>query len=154
MVQSGVLPTGLLLDTNTGVISGTPTAESTYTFTIRVTDSSSTPQTDDQEYTVVITVRDGIDEEPQVPVDFMVVGNYPNPFNNSTVISLNLPEAGMVKIEIFDILGKQVNTLFDGYMNAGINEVTWNGANVSSGVYLYKVTSGDRTATRRMTMVK
>jgi aminopeptidase N len=153
-VQAGTLPTGLDLDTNTGVVAGTPTVNGTYTFTIRVTDSSSTPQTDDQEYTVVITDGTGIDEEPRTPTDFMVVGNYPNPFNSSTVIKLELPEAGQVRIDIFDILGKQIQTLYDGYMNAGHSEVVWNGDKVSSGVYLYKVISGDRTATRRMIMVK
>ena len=84
----------------------------------------------------------------------MVLGNYPNPFNSSTIISLDLPNAGHVNIDIFNMLGQKIETLYDGFMNAGRNEVVWNGSAVSSGLYLYRVTSGERTATRKMLMIK
>lgn len=154
-VFSGSLPPDLTLNPDTGILSGTLTTTGTYTFTVRCTDSSTTPKTDDQEYTVIVANPDGIPgDNTNIPTDFMVVGNYPNPFNSSTIISLDLPTAGHVKIDIFNMLGQQIETLFDGQMSAGNNEVVWNGGSAASGVYLYKVTSGERTATRKMIMLK
>lgn len=154
-VQTGQLPTGLTLDINTGVINGQPTAMGTYTFTIRCTDSSSPVKTDDQEYTVVITEVSGIEDgDTGVPTEFMLIGNYPNPFNSSTLIRLELPEPGNIKVEVFNMLGQRVETIFDGFMNAGESEIRWNAGSISSGIYFYKVTSGERTATRKMLLVK
>jgi hypothetical protein len=154
VLYSGSIPPGLDLNASTGAITGTPTVLGDYTFTIRVTDSSAPQQTDDQEYMVNIGIFDDIEETPAQPTDFILLGNYPNPFNSSTVINLELPSPGPVRIEIYDILGKRVVTAFDGYMNSGRNEVIWNANEMTSGVYFYRVTSGNRTATQRMILIK
>jgi hypothetical protein len=76
--------------------------------------------------------------------DYSLFSNYPNPFNPSTQISYSLPEAGKVSLIIYDVLGREIANLADGYQEAGRYSVTWNstqksGATVSSGVYFARL---------------
>ncbi|MEE9554608.1 MAG: T9SS type A sorting domain-containing protein, partial [candidate division Zixibacteria bacterium] len=80
--------------------------------------------------------------------------NYPNPFNSSTTIEYSLPEPGEVTIEIFDLLGRRVETLIDTKQDAGIYRVTWDAEEQASGVYFYRIKTGDYTDTRRMVLLK
>jgi len=154
-VQSGQLPPGLSLNSNTGVLDGTPTSLGTYNFTILCTDMSSPQRTDTQDFTVSITESVGISEnESERPVDFIMLGNYPNPFNASTIIKLQLLEAGKVRVEVFNLLGQKIETIFDGTMAAGQNEVIWDNKTAASGIYFYRISSGDRVATQKMTLLK
>ncbi len=153
-VVAGTLPPDLSLNQDTGVLSGGLTYMDTYNFTIRCTDSSSPVKTDDQDYTINVVESQGVSENDNIPTDFMLLGNYPNPFNSSTTIKLNLPEAGHIRVDIFNMLGQKIETLYEGNMSAGDNEIVWNGDKSTSGVYFYRVTSGDRTATRKMLMLK
>ncbi len=94
-----------------------------------------------------------------VPERYELVQNYPNPFNPATTISFGLPEAGYTRVEVFDILGRTVRTLVDGYYEAGTYDVIWNGkesqgAAVGSGVYFYSIHSKGFTATRKMILLK
>jgi hypothetical protein len=153
-VQTGQLPRGLSLEMSTGRIYGIPDSLGTYDFTIRCTDASSPQLSDTQQNTVTITQLVGIDEDIRQPTEFKLMGNYPNPFNGSTIIRLELPDAGFVKVDIYNILGQHIQTLFDGRMNAGQNEVVWNSKNTPSGIYLYKVSSGVRHASSKMVLIK
>jgi hypothetical protein len=154
-VQTGLLPAGLTLDGDTGVISGTPSMLGDYAFTIRCTDSSSPQKTDDQDYSVSILEPTGIvDEDAEKPTEFTLLGNYPNPFNGTTMIRLEAPKAGRIRIDIFNVLGQKMETLFDGTVSAGENEFVWNSGQASSGIYFYRLESGERTATRRMMLIK
>jgi len=76
---------------------------------------------------------------PGLYEEFQLFQNYPNPFNTETTIRFALPEAGQVKLEIYNILGKQIATLFDEYRSPGIYYVSYNGSSLSPGVYLYKI---------------
>lgn len=89
-----------------------------------------------------------------VPFDFAVVGNYPNPFNTSTLISYELPITSHVTLEIYNLFGQKVSTLVDGQQEAGCKSVTWDASEVSSGLYFYKLSAGDFTETRRMMLIK
>jgi len=85
--------------------------------------------------------------------------NYPNPFNPSTTISFNLPRSGRTRLQIFDARGALVRTLIDGNRVAGPQSVVWDGYDDSgrgsaSGVYLYRLESGDVAQQRKMTLVK
>jgi hypothetical protein len=152
-LHAGTLPDGLTLDENTGVLSGTPDSEGLYNFTIRCTDTA--PYTDDQEYTVIIgTVVDTEEDEIPQPSRFALLGNYPNPFNNSTVIQFRLGESAPVKLEIFSLLGQKITTLVDSRMDSGEHEVSWNADPVSSGVYFYRLTAGSDSQVRKMTLIK
>ena len=154
-VQIGTLPTGLSLDGTTGIITGIPSVIGVDSFTVRCTDSSSPVKTDDQNYVMTITEPTGIsDDNNPVPKDFGLVGNYPNPFNASTIIKLQLATPGHVTLEIFNMLGQKVETLFDGQMKAGENDVVWNGGSVASGIYFYRATAGNKVETRKMVLIK
>ena len=80
--------------------------------------------------------------------------NYPNPFNPVTNISYSIPKASDVELVVYDILGKEVTRLVSEYKSPGNYEVTWNGANFSSGVYFYRIKAGDFTQVRKMTLIR
>ena len=98
-------------------------------------------------------------EEP-LPEVFNVYQNYPNPFNPTTEISFSLPKASYVTLDIYNILGQHVNTLFDGTAPAGITTVTWDATNfsgnkVSSGIYFYRLNAkGYEVVTKKMLLLK
>lgn len=94
-----------------------------------------------------------------LPSDYSLNQNYPNPFNPTTTISFALPVAGRAKLEVYNILGVLVATPFDGEAAAGTTAVEWDGKNVqgesvASGVYLYRLTSGGFSETRKMMLLK
>ncbi len=94
------------------------------------------------------------DNNDNRPMSFNLNQNYPNPFNASTVISFNLKEAAPVTIDIYDITGAIVTTLVDENLSAGNHEVVWNASNVASGVYYYKLSSGNTTETKQAVLIK
>lgn len=90
----------------------------------------------------------------EVPNKFSLSQNYPNPFNPSTKIKFNLPESGSTKIVIYDALGKEVATLVDQHMKAGVYETDWNAFSYPSGVYFYKLVAGNYSETKKMILTK
>ncbi len=93
-------------------------------------------------------------EEVSVPSNFALIGNYPNPFNSSTVIKFRLADPGEVAIDIFNVLGQRVGTLISGTLGAGEHELVWNGDRAPSGIYFYRLTAGDRSSVRKMALIK
>ena len=86
---------------------------------------------------------------------FSVSQNYPNPFNPVTKISFNIPEAGKVKLNVYNVLGNQVATLVNNEMNAGSHSVTFNAIDLSSGVYYYRIEAeGKFIETKQMILLK
>jgi photosystem II stability/assembly factor-like uncharacterized protein len=90
----------------------------------------------------------------EVPGDFSLNQNYPNPFNPSTIIKYQIPSNVNVKINVFDVTGKEISTLVNEKQTAGTYEVTFDASNLSSGIYFYRLTAGDYTKTIRMILVK
>ncbi|MCX6639790.1 MAG: T9SS type A sorting domain-containing protein [bacterium] len=88
------------------------------------------------------------------PAEFALVSNFPNPFNPTTNISYTLPNAGNVKLSVFDATGREVATLVNGYRDAGSHSVTFDGSNLASGIYMYRLTSGGQVASGKMVMMK
>ena len=80
--------------------------------------------------------------------------NYPNPFNPSTTIKYQIPNAGDVTLKIYDILGREVTTLVDGFKNEGRYEVNFNASKLASGVYIYTIKSNDFTASKKLMLLK
>jgi subtilisin family serine protease len=95
------------------------------------------------------TMADGV-----VPGEFSLEQNYPNPFNPLTSISFGLPEAGIVKLAVYDILGRQVALLVNGNREAGSHTVTFDASNLASGLYIYRFEAGDFTALNKMVLMK
>jgi hypothetical protein len=91
-----------------------------------------------------------------VPDEFSLSANYPNPFRTSTEIRFGLPQAAEVSLEVYDLLGRRVAVLASERMQAGFHRVHLNGAELSSGVYVYRLVadSGEFTDTGRMVLVK
>ena len=94
------------------------------------------------------------DISPHIPSDFFLFQNYPNPFNPETTIKYTLPEASKVKIEVFNILGQVVDVLVDCKKDAGYHVIKWNGSDVSSGVYFYRIMTDNFSASRSMVLMK
>ncbi len=93
------------------------------------------------------------DEKP-LPGGFTLAQNYPNPFNPETVIRFELPTAGFAKGVVYDILGKEVATLVDGEIPAGEHRLSFNGANLPSGVYIFRLVSGKNSSSIKMLLTK
>jgi len=95
-----------------------------------------------------------VEESLQAPVSFVLKQNYPNPFNPSTTISFSIPEKHFVTLSVYDITGQKVATLIDKSMNAGSHSVIFDGSNLGSGVYLYKLESKGFSKTGKMLLIK
>jgi len=92
--------------------------------------------------------------DESLPTDFSLSQNYPNPFNPVTDIEFGLPSPCHVRLEVYNVVGQTVVTLVDGRREAGFYTVSWDGSNVASGVYLYRLTAGDYVQTRKMLLLK
>ena len=96
----------------------------------------------------------GVNENNSVVNGYRLEQNYPNPFNPKTVISYSLIENRFTSLKIFDILGNEVATLVNEKQNAGSHSVEWDAGNYSSGIYFYKLSSGEFKDTKRMILLK
>jgi Secretion system C-terminal sorting domain len=88
------------------------------------------------------------------PDEFSLAQNYPNPFNPSTEISFNLLKAGVIKLSVYDVLGREVAQLVNRQMSVGDHKVNFMASDLSSGVYFYKLTSGSSSQIRKMVLMK
>lgn len=89
-----------------------------------------------------------------LPSSFKLRQNFPNPFNPVTRIQYSIPENSFVTLVVFDYLGREVQTLFNGVKTAGIYETSFNGSSLSSGVYYYRLTTEKFTDTKKMILTK
>ncbi|NNM33386.1 MAG: T9SS type A sorting domain-containing protein [Gemmatimonadetes bacterium] len=101
----------------------------------------------------------GIGDDPTLPSIYALAQNQPNPFNPVTEIRFALPASGPTRLNVYDLAGRRVATLVDEVRTAGRHTVSWNGTDaagvaVASGVYVYKLESGDFQQTKRMVLVK
>jgi alpha-tubulin suppressor-like RCC1 family protein len=97
---------------------------------------------------------DAVDEVSALPKEFALLTNYPNPFNPSTNIKYDLPEAQNVSLKVYNILGQEVAMLVNGRQNAGYYEVTFNADRLGSGVYFYVLRAGTFTSVHKMVLLK
>ncbi|MCH8567764.1 MAG: T9SS type A sorting domain-containing protein [Balneolales bacterium] len=91
---------------------------------------------------------------PELPREMELSQNYPNPFNPTTAIRYGLPEDGLVQLEVFNILGQRVAVLASGQQTAGYHQVQFDARRLASGVYIYRLRSGDTLLTRKMMLLK
>ena len=104
--------------------------------------------------TAVVEVRD-----ESLPQSFALSQNYPNPFNPETTIRFDLPRSEEINLAVYNLTGQKVVTLVHGLREAGTYTLRWDGRNdegreLGSGVYLYRLTAGDRAATRKVLLLR
>jgi hypothetical protein len=92
--------------------------------------------------------------EPVIPDKFALYQNYPNPFNPTTIISFDLPTSSRVNITVYNILGQRVATVLDAPMDAGTHRIMFDGKDLASGVYFYRLYTSDFTSIRKMVLLK
>jgi len=90
----------------------------------------------------------------EIPNKFSLGQNYPNPFNPTTNIRYDLPKNSFVKLVVFDALGREVSTLVNETLQPGTYSVDWNASEYTSGVYFYRLTTGNFVETKKMLMIK
>ncbi len=95
-----------------------------------------------------------VSTDVSTPTQFELKQNYPNPFNPSTKINYSLNKSGLVKLSIYNLLGELVSTIVNQNQEAGSYSVDFDASNFESGVYLYKLESGDQIQLKKMVLVK
>ncbi len=90
----------------------------------------------------------------EVPKTFSLSQNYPNPFNPETKINYCLPKSGRVVLKVFDVLGEEIVTLLNAEQSAGQHSVSFNGINLASGMYIYRIEFGNRSFTKKMLLLR
>jgi flagellar hook assembly protein FlgD len=103
-------------------------------------------------FTAAITGINLISNE--IPSSYSLSQNYPNPFNPSTVVRFQLSVVSNVVLKVYDVMGREVQTLVNEKLSAGTYEVTFDGSNIPSGVYFYKMQTGDFSETKKMILMK
>jgi hypothetical protein len=88
------------------------------------------------------------------PQECSLEQNYPNPFNAETVFRYSLKSANRVRLTVFDVSGRLVETLVNGWRQAGTHELTFDASHLPSGIYFYRLEAGDFTASGKMVMMK
>ncbi|MGD8782149.1 MAG: YCF48-related protein [Ignavibacteria bacterium] len=96
----------------------------------------------------------GIQDETDFDLSFELYQNYPNPFNPSTVISWQLAESINVNLKVYDILGRKIKTLVNTYQTAGKHEVLFDGSNLPSGIYIYRISAGNINKINKMILLR
>jgi hypothetical protein len=84
----------------------------------------------------------------------LLMQNYPNPFNPITQITFQIPESGLVQLKVLDTLGNEVATLIDDVINSGIHEISFDATNLTSGVYIYTLSAGNKILSNKMILMK
>ena len=123
-----------------------------------------TPENGQSELRIIIGTEEFAKENSEnislTPFDYALFQNYPNPFNPTTTITYQLKEKGNVILEIFDILGRRINSIVNNVVQSpGQHNVVWNGLNsagekVSSGIYIYRLRAKDFISTKKMILLK
>jgi hypothetical protein len=89
----------------------------------------------------------------ELPAEFLLRQNYPNPFNPSTTIRYELPKTSHVSLNVYDVLGREVSVLVNERKDAGVHEVKFEGANLASGVYFYRLQAGDFVSVKKLLLL-
>jgi len=102
----------------------------------------------------VVGIEDRNNRTDEIPISYHLFQNYPNPFNPITVIMFSIPQSNIVSLNVYDVLGRKVETVLSQYMPAGNYKVQWNAYNIPSGVYFIKMQSGNFIQVRKGVVVK
>ncbi len=94
------------------------------------------------------------ENQKTTPINYELAQNYPNPFNPSTNIQFTIAESGNVNLTIYDMLGREIETLINGHIDAGNHSISFNAKNLSSGIYIYRLKTNNKVISKKMTLLK
>jgi hypothetical protein len=139
----------------------TPLSYGTYSSPVPIESSQTpvvttpTPTTSTEGVVTNICTTVGVtNKEKEIPKDYNLYQNYPNPFNPTTNIKFDLPVENYVSLKIYDMLGREIAIIKSEQLKSGTHEFVWNASNYPSGIYFYKLISGDYAETKRMVIIK
>ena len=96
----------------------------------------------------------GVQQETEIPENYLLKQNYPNPFNPSTKISYSVPAISFITLKVYDVLGSEVATLVNEEKSLGRYEVNFDATGLTSGIYFYKLTAGNFSETKKMILMR
>jgi hypothetical protein len=135
--------------------SGTTTEPKNYSYTDNTVETGTyTYRLKQIDFNGTFTYSPEVEVDVKAPLTFNLQQNYPNPFNPSTKINYSIPQAGNVRLAVYNIVGEEVAVLVNGYTDAGRFHVTFDASNLPSGVYLYKLQSANSVQTKKMILMK
>ncbi len=134
------------LYSDVNVIQGT-----TYYYVIAAIDYSGNASEFSEKVSATVT---DVDSGTEIPTVYALGQNYPNPFNPSTVIKFSIPNSGLVSLKVFNILGQEVATLVNEMKSVGVYEVSFDASSLTTGMYIYRIQSGEFTSTKKMLLIK
>lgn len=105
-------------------------------------------------YKFIFADPNGVDDNDALNYSFELGQNFPNPFNPTTTISYQMPEAGFVSLKVYDMLGREVSTLVNEYKTQGSYSINFNASSLTSGVYVYQLKANGFTASKKMSLLK
>jgi serine protease AprX len=105
-------------------------------------------------YAALQSIVTNTDDNNKVPEDFYVLQNFPNPFNPSTKIRFSVPERSHIKLVLYDLLGREIDVLFNEEMNPGTKELEFNGSGLASGMYLVRMVADNYQKTLKISLLK
>lgn len=118
-------------------------------------DTREHPTLENRPLLAVTVVTTDVSDPPKATVeDFALLQNYPNPFNPTTEIRFSLNRGGHVRLEVFDLKGRRVETLVEGHRPAGLHTIRFDAGRLAAGFYFYRLTAGRQQRTRRMILVR
>jgi len=103
------------------------------------------------DYNNVVSVEEN---DPQIPSEFKLEQNYPNPFNPSTQINFSVPKQTQLRINLYNILGELLQTITEGLYEAGYYQTEFNAENLPSGIYIYRMESGESLLSKKMILIR
>jgi hypothetical protein len=130
-----------------------------YSVTVKANGPNGTPVHTRIVYLTVVDFTGISNNNNEVPEKFYLYQNYPNPFNPVTRIRVDIPSVASgprtdIRLVVFDLLGRHVETIHESTLQPGSYETEWNAADYPSGIYFYKLTAGDYSAVRKMILIK
>lgn len=156
----GNTSSGIILNTSDGGINWNPTVigADTVLYSVQFADLNNGWAVGDNG-AILHTTNGGVsfveeEELNEIPTEFVLLPNYPNPFNPSTKIKYSIPQISNVTIKVFDLLGNEIETLVNEEKPAGTYEITWYAESLPSGIYFYQLKAGVYTAVKKMILLK
>jgi hypothetical protein len=143
-------------DTSSGILTISSFANTSYSAPVYMTVTDDSGATAVDSFIAVVIGVTGIDDDgkDQIPKEFVLMQNFPNPFNPTTTIRFGLPRNAHVRIELYNILGQRIAVLVDEELPAGYQEIRVDASQLGTGVYFYRMSAKAYVQTRKLMVVK